>query len=304
MTSITYRPGTIDDSYAVYKVFLAALIDFGERTGTMAITGGDDPEVIKSIWVRRRSLFEHLAKTAAHFWVAEKEAGPLVGGARSIRRGDLIELTEFFVLPGEQSAGVGRELFQRAFPPDEQGHRSIIATTDDRALARYQKSGVYARFPIKFFYKDPEAVEFETDLSIEPFDGSGRLLDDLAEIDQTILGHRRDEDHRWLMAEPNRFGYLYRRAGKIVGYGYIGESSGPMGLLDETDFPAVLAFSEKKAHQEGWGFGVEVPMINRAAIDYLLSNGFRMDAFIALFMSDRPFGKFENYIVLSPPFFL
>ncbi|MDX1437835.1 MAG: GNAT family N-acetyltransferase [Anaerolineales bacterium] len=304
MTAITYRQGTIEDSFDVYRIFFAALIDLGERTGTMAITGGDDPEVLQSIWRRRRSLFEHLAKTAEQFWVAEKEDGSLVGVARSIRRGELFELTEFFVHPGEQSAGVGRELFQRAFPPQGTGHRSIIATTDDRALARYQKAGVYARFPIKYFHKEPEAIEFETDLSFEPFDEQGELFDRLAVIDEQIVGHRRDVDHRWLMSEPNRFGYLCRRGGDIVGYGYIGESCGPIALQDDRDFPAVLAFAENAAHQEEWSFGVEVPLINKAAIDYLFQNGFRMDAFLTLFMSDRPFGKFENYIVLSPPFFL
>lgn len=45
-------------------------------------------------------------------------------------------------------------------------------------------------------------------------------------------------------------------------------------------------------------------MVNRAAVDYLLARGYQMDSFIALFMSDAPFGKFENYVVTSPPFFL
>lgn len=303
MTDITYRPGTSDDTKAAFHVFIEALIDLGERTGAMAITGGDDPEVLESLWNRRRGLLEHLANTAHKFWLAENDGAP-VGMARSILRGDLLELTDFFVVPGEQSAGVGRELFRRTFPADHQGHRSIIATTDDRALGRYLKSGVYARFPVKFFSKTPDPVEFDTDLTIETFHESEEVFTVLAAIDEEILGHSRDVDHRWLLSEPDREGFLYRREGEIVGYGYLGNSSGPIALLDEKDFPAVLAHAEDLAHQLDRYFGVEVPLINQAAVDILLARGYRMDPFMALFMSDRPFGRFENYIMLSPPNFL
>ena len=302
VTPITYRPGSIEDSPAVYDVFVKSLLDLSQRMGVMAITGGDDPEVVGSLWESRRSLFEHLARTAAHFWVAEKD-GAIVGFARSIQRGDLLELTEFFVLPGEQSAGVGGELFRRAFPAEHLGRRTIIATTDDRALARYQKAGAYARFPIKYFHKEPASIQVETDLQFEPLFDSSETLDALGAIDEAVLGHRRDADHRWLISEPERDGILYLRDGRPAGYGYIGESNGPIALLEEGDFPTVLAHAEWAAGKAGREVGFEVPMVNRAAIDYLLGRGYRMDAFMALFMSDRPFGRFENYIVLSPPFF-
>jgi len=114
---LTFRPGAVEDSLACYQVFRASIIDFGERTGVMAITGGDDPTVLEKLWNRRRGLFEHLARTAEHFWLAE-DAGQILGYARSIKRGGVRELTEFFVLPGQQSAGVGRELLARAFPSE------------------------------------------------------------------------------------------------------------------------------------------------------------------------------------------
>ena len=45
-------------------------------------------------------------------------------------------------------------------------------------------------------------------------------------------------------------------------------------------------------------------MINQVAVDYLLGRGFWMDAFMAVMMTDRPFARFENYILTSPPFFM
>lgn len=45
-------------------------------------------------------------------------------------------------------------------------------------------------------------------------------------------------------------------------------------------------------------------MANQVAADYLLSGGFRIDAFMAHFMSDGPTGRFDSYILTSPPFIL
>jgi GNAT superfamily N-acetyltransferase len=116
--SLTFRPATLDDSFTVFKIFATSITDLSRRLGVMAITEGDDPAVQAELWQRRQPLFEHLARTADQFWLAE-QAGQAVGYARSIVRAGVRELTEFFVVPDQQSAGVGRELLARAFPPDK-----------------------------------------------------------------------------------------------------------------------------------------------------------------------------------------
>jgi GNAT superfamily N-acetyltransferase len=300
--SVTFRPGTFDDSHTVYKIFQQSILDLSQRLGVMAITGGHDATVLAQMWDRRRSLFEHLANTAEHFWIAEKD-GQAIGYARSVLRSNMLELTEFFVLPNEQSAGVGRELLARAFPKDASIHRSIVATTDSRAQARYLKSGVYARFPVYYCSRKPEAVTVETNLTFEQISTTPEHLQTLNSLDTNVLGHSREPDHHWLLA--NRQGYLYRRDGQPVGYGYLGtEVAGPIALLDDGDFPAVLAHAEREVSSRSEEFGCEVPMINRAAVDYLMARGFQLDSFFTFFMSDEPFGKFENYIFTSPPFFM
>lgn len=297
----TYRPATIDDSQAVFDIFQTSLTDFGQRAGFMPITGGDDPAVMASLWETRRPLFEHLARTAEQFWIAENEGKP-VGYARTILRDGVRELTEFFVLPGHQSGGVGRELLSRAFLPDGAKHRAIIATTDSRAQARYLKAGVYSRFPIYYFQRKPEPVAVPTDLTFEPLAESPEAFAALREIDVALFGHRRDIDHAWWMSDRN--GFMCRRDGQPVGYGYAGQRAGPLALLDTADIPAALAHAETYAHSLGLAeCGFEVPLINKAAVGYLLSRGYHMDTFFAFFMCDKPFGKFENYICPSPPFF-
>lgn len=298
--TITYRQGTADDTFAVYQVFTQALIDLGERTNVMAITGASDPAVMKSLWERRKPLFDFLAQDFAHFWVAER-GGEIVAYARSIQHGDVLELTEFFALPNQQSAGLGRELLSRAFPVSGARYRTIVATLDERALFRYLSAGISARFPIKYMYRQAEKVEVKTDLKIEPMDPELHLMD-INRIDQQLLCHERETIHRWIIT--TRCGCVYKRDGKIVGYGYIGRSSGPFALLDENDFPAVLAHAESTMAEQGEEFGVETPLINQKAIEYFTQRNYRIDSFTTLFMSNDPFGGFENYLCFSPIFFL
>jgi GNAT superfamily N-acetyltransferase len=300
-TSQTFRPGTAADSYAIFRVFEETLADLNQRFGSTTPTSWEDPTALGRMWAERCSLYEHLAQTAERFWVAEQD-DRVVGFSRSILQDGVRELTELFVLPGVQSGGVGRELLARAFPANGARYRSIISSPDVRAQALYLKSGVYPRFPIYYFGRSPEAVSVTTDLVFEPISASPGNLEILASLDRSLLGYRRDVTHAWLLGD--RQGYLYYRDGAPAGYGYVGVRNGPFALIDDRDFPAVLARAEDEAAKDGREFGLEVPMINRAAVDYLLVRGFHMDSFMAISMSDVPFGKFENYIVPSPPFFL
>ena len=297
---ITYRRGTIEDSLSVFQVFIKSIMDYSERMNVMAITGGNDPQVLESLWNLRKPMFEYLAKDAAQFWVAESD-GEMIAYARSIEQDGMQELTEFFVSPDQQSAGVGRELLSRTFPQSEARYRTIIATLDERALYRYMKLGVYGRFPLKYFYRKAEKVEVETDLRIAPLQLELHL-EDVNRIDREILAHTRETQHQWIAT--TRAGFIYQRADHIVGYGYVGSSPGPFALLDENDFPAVLAHAESFMAEQGEEFGAETPLINQKAIQYFIERKYQIDSFSTIFMSNEPFGKFENYLCFSPEFFM
>lgn len=298
--SVTYRPGKLEDSYEVFQVFMKTIMDYSARMNVMAITGGNDPEVVRSLWKKRKSLFEFLARTAAQFWVAENDK-QIIAYARSIEHDGLHELTEFFVSPGEQSAGVGGELLARAFPDTGSRYRTIIATLDERALSRYMKAGLYGRFPLKYFYRKAEKVEVETDLKIEPLQPQAHF-EEINRIDQEIIGHRRAYLHQWVAGSRN--GFVYKRRGEIVGYGYVGSNTGPFAVLDDRDFPAVLAHAESLMAEKGADFGAEISLSNEKAIRYFIDRRYQIDSFSTIFMSNVPFGKFENYLFFSPEFFI
>ena len=246
-------------------------------------------------------MFEFLAGAASQFWVAERD-GEIVAYARTLEMDDLQELTEFFVSPDQQSAGIGSELLSRAFPESDAPNRTIVATLDERALYRYLKAGVYGRFPIKYIYRKAEKVDVPSDLKFEPLQPEIHL-DSISRIDRQVLGHVREPIHRWVAT--TRPGFVYRREGEIVGYGYFGETGcGPFALLDENDYPAVLAHAESAMADQDDEFGLETPLINRKAIEYFTERRYQIDSFTTLFMSNQPFGRFENYLCFSPIFFM
>jgi GNAT superfamily N-acetyltransferase len=299
--SITYRRGTLDDSQNTFDVFRQSIMELGDRLSMMPISGGHNPLIIQNLWARRQSLFDHLARTSDNFWVAEQD-DKVIGFARSILRNGVRQLTEFFVLPEHQSAGVGRELLTRAFPVDGADHRFILATIDGRAVQRYLKAKVYPLFPCYAFSRLAEKINLDSDMIIERITPSAQAMGELIRIDNAILGFHREAEHAWLL--ENRQGYFYKRNKEFVGYGYLGEHNGPFALLDANNFPAILAHAETEAALKGTEFSVEVPMVNRAAVDYLLSRGCKLESFFEFFMADSQFGKFENYILTSPPFFV
>jgi GNAT superfamily N-acetyltransferase len=300
--TIEYRRGTPDDTRALYDIFVAAAKDLEIREGTPPDRlFWNSPEAIERYWQRRGSLFQHIAHTAVEQWVALRDANP-IGYARAVENDGVRDLTEFFVLPQEQSAGVGRGLLARTFATAGRT-RAVLASSDVRALARYLKAGVTPHFPVYYLHRAPEAVAVETDLVTEQLDGSPATLDKLAAIDREILGFARPADHGYLLGD--RQGTLYWRGGRVVGYAYHGKGTGPIALLEASDFPAVLARLEGDAAQRGEGeFGMQLPLVNRAALDHLLARGFRLEDFTTFFMTDAPLGRFENYVLTSPPFIL
>lgn len=296
------RPGTLGDSFAVYQVFRRAIEDLTRRLNLVE-SEMDGPENDTARWREREPLWRHLSQTADQFWVTE-DGGRVVGYARAIVRDGVQELTEFFVDPAHQSAGVGRELLARAFPQAGARRRVIVATVDGRAMTRYLQAGVYPRFPTCYFFGPAKAPAVSANpLAVEPLTGSAQDLETLGRIDRDVLDYRRDVDHAWLLGR--RRAMLFRKSGRIAGYGYTGgPSSGPIAVLDEGDVQAAIAHVEAEAQRAGTEFGLDVPLVNRRAVEYLVRQGYQMSGFITVLMSDAPFGNFTRYVCTSPQFFL
>ena len=300
---ITLRRATSGDTEPCYRLFLESVADLTARQGT---PWEPDPA---DLWLRLEPLLRLLEEHAAEWWVAEDAAsGELAGYARSVERGGLFELSEFFVRPSRQSAGVGRRLLEAAFPLGRGDVRAIIATTDVRALARYYRAGTVARFPILALsgpLDDEGATEQAAGSELEPVRASTADVPVLAEIERAVLEFDRGPaETTWLLTQ--REGYLYLRDGHPVAFGFVGSmGSGPVAALDPDDQPAVLTHLEGRARALGRkNLAFEVPSINRVAMRHLLDRGYQIDTFLTLLLTSRPFGQFDRFIGFAPPFVL
>jgi GNAT superfamily N-acetyltransferase len=191
---ISYRLGTPEDSPAVFDVFIQSIADLSRRTGTPDANLLMDPAFVATYRDVCQPLFDYLAASAEQYWVAERESG-VVGYARSILEDGVRELTDFFVLPDSQSAGIGRTLIARAFPAEGARRKVIMGTTDIRAQALYLRSGVYPRFAINSLSRKPDPVRIQSDLVFRPVTSSPDTLAALRAVDKTVLGFERDAKH-------------------------------------------------------------------------------------------------------------
>jgi len=294
------RRGTEGDMRACLEVMWSSVTDLALRNGTPLEGTAED-------WWAGGELPRFVAEHAAEWWVAEDPStAELIGYARSIEREGLLELTEFFVVPGRQSAGVGRALLERAFPPGRGDVRSIIATTDVRAQARYYAAGTAARFPMLALVGAPAAASMAGDLGarrMEP--GSDDVVAAVRAIELATLEHPRGRSEiDWLLRL--REGHLYLRDGEAVGFAFVGKGgTGPIAALEPLDLPDILLHVEDRAVALGLErIEFQVPGPNAVAARHLLGRGFRIDPWINLLMSNREFGRFDRVLPFGPPLFL
>jgi hypothetical protein len=201
---------------------------------------------------------------------------------------------------------VGRALIEHAFPIGRGDIRSIIATTDVRALTRYYGAGTVARFPMLTLGGAPAGAEISGDLRPHRLALESKPdLQAMAEIERSILECARQEaEMRWLLQD--REGYLYRRHGEAIGFAFVGRGgAGPVAAFDPADLPDILLHVEGRALALGLErLELQVPAPNEVAARHLLGRGFRLDPWVNLLMSNRPFGRFDRLISFGPPLFL
>jgi GNAT superfamily N-acetyltransferase len=299
-TPVTFRRGTPDDLVATHALLLDSLSDLAWRMGIQDSGRVPTDEERAEDLQQWRPILDHLTTTGDQYWVAER-GGELIGVSRSVLRDDVRELTEFFVSPHAQSDGIGRELLSRALPPGAR-RTYIMASLDMRAQALYLKLGVYQVCAVYTFYKELKKLEPRQDnadaLTILPI--GVEHLSTLAKLDLAVHGYTRDEDHLWLMNQ--RTGFLLLREDQAVGYAYVGTPySGPFVMLEQQDMAPALAYAENIAFAKKFeSFGIDVPMLNRSAVKYLLARGYQMSPFFCFYMCSEQPALVENTIITGP----
>jgi len=291
------RPADAADSRACFAIFRRSLTDLLTRLGYRS-PEAPAPEV-DALWPAYEGLFEHLAATFAQWWIAEDAAdGRALGYARSVQRGQTVELTEFFVAPGARVAGLGRSLLERAFPPGLGERRAIIATVDAPAVALYLRFGVAHQSTGVDVTGTPRDVAPPGGYDVAP-----ATLEEVLALGGELLGHAREPDVRFMLAD--RPAAVLRHDGSPVAYAFEPNAfgyAGPVGALAPEHLPAALAHLERAAHAAGVErLDLTLPLSARTAVDWLVGErGFRIDPFYCLFLADGPWAKLDRYLPFNP----
>jgi GNAT superfamily N-acetyltransferase len=293
---IRLRPGEPGDMRAAFAVFRRSIKAYVHRHGIVDSPHVTD-EMIDEAWKVRRPWVEHLWRSAAENWIAINAEGKAVGWAMSVERDGHLELTFFFVDPETQSKGLGRALLERAFPLGRGQHRAIIATQDPRALSLYLRFGVRFVTTIIDFEHPPRPAPVDSDLTFDRLAADDASVEIVAGIEQQLLGHRREIDTRLLLEQ--RPAWVARRAGGVSGFafGALDELTGPMGVLEPADMPALLAHVETEAAKAGeTNIYFSTPLDNHDAVRHLLGRGFTLDPFVVALLADDRSMRLDRWI--------
>ena len=305
------RPARPEDLPAAYAVFRRSLYDYLLRIGLLTEAEAKDPP-IESAWMRQAAWIEHFWNSAAENWIAADGAGNVIGWALSIERSGHLELTHFFVEPGANARGIGKDLLTRAFPADRFAHKSIIATQDAAALALYLRRGVsFVTTSVDIAINARPATRM-TNLTMRKADGGPEEVEIIAAIEERVLGLRRERDLSFLLG--NRPAWIAFRNRVPVGYAFGAQpfppgvtdfppSCGPMAALDPADLPEILDHV-LASEPEGAPLSLGVPMSNRIALGHLLALGARIDPFYTTVLSSDENMQLDRYIHTVPMFIL
>lgn len=288
------------DRQPVYRLFRESIWDYMLQQG---LVGADDEPDVDEYFRQQRNLYLHLEQTAAEDWVAESDRGELLGWARAIERDNHLQLTHFFVSPAAQNGGIGRQLLQRTFAPNRGEQRSVIATTNTRALSLYLRHDVSFHGIAFSFYGKPQIRRRDSDLEVVTADASAETLDSIVEIDSQVLGYRRPVDLGFFMQHQPAF--LFYAHGRPVAYafGSDGYAAGPAAALEPQHLPPILEQIETSAYQKGMeSLGLTIPAPASHAVNWALSAGYRLDPFYAVLLAKYPSMRLDRYIMTQSSF--
>jgi GNAT superfamily N-acetyltransferase len=297
---ITYRPATAEDLKPATQIVQDAYND-------LRVCHGLAPSIVLG-----PPLFQtfSLAEPSSSLWVAEAE-GALQGFAFSWMRQRFWFLAQLFVRPGTQSKGIGQAMLSRTLQhATENGarNRALITMAYNRvSTGLYIRNGLYPREPLLRMVAPVPLVEERIGASkmevapIEPWPVSREWL---SQIDEQVLGFRRESHHAFLLGGGAARALHIQQAGRPVGYAYVSAAGhiGPLAVSPDID-PAEALRSVVRGTLELQPKQVSMIVPGRAdrMLDAAFQLGFRIDEPFVL-LSSRPFGTWTHYQPSNPGF--
>jgi GNAT superfamily N-acetyltransferase len=260
------------DIPACQAIFNASFYDLHRRHGM------EEAEVDDASWLE--PILRHFLQTDPAGARLAVEGEDAVAFASTFRRDDYWFLSFLFVMPDQQSRGIGRRLLSELLP--DEGRLDVVRAT---VVESFQpvSTGLYASLGMT-----PRAIKYWlTDLSrpetlprlpgdLRSTATSAGDLGDIDELDRTVLGFARPLDHRWWV-EAGSPGWVYRRGDDLVAYAYVDEGYvGPALATDEETLCSVVADLVRTSPEPG-GMAVNICGDAGPVFRMLVNAGARID---------------------------
>jgi ribosomal protein S18 acetylase RimI-like enzyme len=284
-----------DDLEEVWRVHVAASNDLMVRGGRPAARPADTPVASDA----RATL---ISDPDGYFCAVEE--GRIRGMVSALVRGQVWYLSMLFVLPDDQSRGLGRALLERALAYGEARGtqvRCTLATLDPRAQARYVMAGMAPRWPIYRLDGDVTAVaRLKARVGLDP---RARELpcDPCAaeKLTAEVFGHSRADDLAHFRSDGGA-AVAIERGGEVAAFASRrGQRIGPAAGRDETAFLQAVAAAAASGADGGGSVTMRVPGACASLLQALVGSGFRIGN-PTLFMASRLFGRPELYLPSGP----
>jgi GNAT superfamily N-acetyltransferase len=218
-------------------------------------------------------------------------------------------LAQLFVEPNIQHKGLGRALLGKALEQSEAcnaTNRALITFAySPFSTGLYAQHGVFPQIPLYRMSGPSHVINSRlgssdcTCLAIELAAPSIKVL---GQIDQDVLGFRRDKHHSFSMQSHAARALLIRRAGRDIGYAYIASDGhiGPIALVDASaGAKAVTAVLKRAVDMGTEQVSMIVPGPAAGCMAAAVAAGMRIGEPLVL-LSSRPFGDWRRYLPRDP----
>jgi hypothetical protein len=251
-----------------------------------------------------------LAQDPSGLWVAE-DRETIVGFGFSWMTGKFWFLSQPFVKPETQVQGIGHALLAKTLLQAERNgaaNRALITFAYSIAsTGLYLQNGLYPREPLYRMAAPAQTVAknlADADYAATPIAPWPAPREWMAEIDEALLGLRRDLHHRFLLGGVAARAIRIERAGGTAGYAYISSQGhvGPLAILPEADAKGVVITALRCALESGPSrVSMTIPGQADVVMQAVLALGFRIEVPLML-MAWQPFGNWRNYLPRDPGF--
>jgi GNAT superfamily N-acetyltransferase len=296
---VAYRPARSEDLEPGGRIVQEAILDLRRRHGVAL------PQPLGPPLFQRFCLKDD----PSGLWVAEAD-GEVVGWTMSWMCDRFWFLSQLFVRPDLQAKGVGKALLGRPLAQAlrrEATNRALITFAyNTRATGLYVRNGMYPRVPLCFVAAPAAALPADlgdTGHAAEEIGPTAAALGWLGEIDEAVLGFRRDTHHEYLLNSGTAKGFRIVRAGRTAGYAYAMPNGriGPLAVSPGEDQAAVVGAALRQAlravRPEQVTMIVPGPAVRMLGAVSAL--GFRIEEPLVL-LSTMPFGDWRNYAPSNP----